>query len=110
MYRGFALKITVGATTKEISYTIGVHQGSNLAMLLFNIFSQAALDSLESVCGIPIPKFQYFPTAKSGKPRGRLRGQAIAHKKEFSFEKSLYVDDSAFLFPYVPYRFTWGMT
>eukprot|EP00957_Ditylum_brightwellii_P155104 11806849-Ditylum_brightwellii.AAC.1 len=65
MYRGFALKFTVGATTKEIPYTIGVHQGDNLAPLLFNIFFQAALDSLESVWDVPVPKFWYFPTAKS---------------------------------------------
>eukprot|EP00957_Ditylum_brightwellii_P126846 9669230-Ditylum_brightwellii.AAC.1 len=37
MYCGFALKFTVGASTKEILYTIGVHQGDNLAPLLFNI-------------------------------------------------------------------------
>eukprot|EP00957_Ditylum_brightwellii_P184104 14023440-Ditylum_brightwellii.AAC.1 len=65
MYRGFALKFTVGAATKEIPYKIAVHQGDNLAPLLFNIFFQAALDSLESIWDIPIPKFWYFPTAKS---------------------------------------------
>ena len=82
--------------TKSILYTICVHQGDNLAPLLFNIFFQAALDSLDSVWDLELPKFRFFPTAKSGKPRGRLGCQQIAHGKEFSFGKSLYVDDGQF--------------
>eukprot|EP00957_Ditylum_brightwellii_P158630 12073986-Ditylum_brightwellii.AAC.1 len=57
MYSSFSLKFTVGEATQEIPYTIGVHQGDNLVPLLFNIFFQAALDSLEKVwsehAGIP---------------------------------------------------------
>eukprot|EP00957_Ditylum_brightwellii_P133251 10160533-Ditylum_brightwellii.AAC.1 len=68
MYCGFSLRFTVGKATADIPYTIGVHQGNNLALLLFNIFFQAALDSLEQICEenlLPIPKFRYFPVAKS---------------------------------------------
>eukprot|EP00957_Ditylum_brightwellii_P065166 4942754-Ditylum_brightwellii.AAC.1 len=64
----------------DIPYTIGVHQGDNLTPLLFNIFFQAALDSLEQIWEdnlLPIPKFRYFPVAKSCNFRGRLRGQSI---------------------------------
>eukprot|EP00957_Ditylum_brightwellii_P066863 5074214-Ditylum_brightwellii.AAC.1 len=101
MYSSFSLKFTVREATKEIPYTIGVHQGDNLAPLLFIIFFQAVLDSLEKVWtehSLPIPMFCYFPMAKSGKFCGRLRGQSIRIRKEFPFEKSLYVSDGAFLF------------
>ena len=80
---------------------IGVHQCDNLAPLLFNIFFQAALESLEKVWtsnGLTKPSFRWFPTAKSGKLRGRLLRQKQAAGQPFSFEKSLYVDDGAFLF------------
>eukprot|EP00957_Ditylum_brightwellii_P012250 925497-Ditylum_brightwellii.AAC.1 len=91
MYSGFSLKFTLGEATKEIPYTIGVHQGDNLASVPLNIFFQAVLDSLEKVWSensLPIPTFCYFPTAKSGKFCGWLRGQSIRIGKEFSFEKS----------------------
>eukprot|EP00957_Ditylum_brightwellii_P105121 8012978-Ditylum_brightwellii.AAC.1 len=93
MYCGFSLKLTVGKATMNIPYTIGVHQGNNLAPLLFNIFFQAALDSLEQIWGensLPIPKFCYFPVAKSGNLRGCLHGQSIRIGKEFPFKKFLY--------------------
>eukprot|EP00957_Ditylum_brightwellii_P091984 7003541-Ditylum_brightwellii.AAC.1 len=80
MYSGFSLKSTVGEATKEIPYTIGVHQGDDLAPLLFNIFFQAALDSLEKVWlehSLLIPMFRYFPMAKSGKFRSWIQGQSI---------------------------------
>eukprot|EP00957_Ditylum_brightwellii_P147442 11226840-Ditylum_brightwellii.AAC.1 len=95
MFSGFSLKFTVGEATKEIPYTIGVHQGDNFAPLLFNIFFQAALDSLEKVWSehsLPIPTLRYFPTAKSGKFCGPLQGQSIHIGKEFPFEKSLYIN------------------
>eukprot|EP00957_Ditylum_brightwellii_P009225 698182-Ditylum_brightwellii.AAC.1 len=101
MYSGFSLKFTVGEAAKKTPYTIGEHQGDNLAPLLFNIFFQSALNLLEKVWSehsLPIPMFHYFPMAKSGKFCGRLRGQSIHIGKELSFEKSLYIDDGAFLF------------
>eukprot|EP00957_Ditylum_brightwellii_P170180 12954799-Ditylum_brightwellii.AAC.1 len=101
MYCGFSPKFTVGEATMDIPCSIGVYQGDDLAPLLFNIFFQAALDLLESIWEenlLPLPKFRFFSNAKSGAPRGRLREQSIWIGKEFSFEKSLYVDDGAFLF------------
>eukprot|EP00957_Ditylum_brightwellii_P026413 1997903-Ditylum_brightwellii.AAC.1 len=80
MYCGFSLKFTVGEAKMDIPYSIGVHQGDNLAPLHFNIFFQAALDSMESIWEeslLPLPKFWFFPNAKSGAPRGCLCGQNI---------------------------------
>eukprot|EP00957_Ditylum_brightwellii_P210456 15364992-Ditylum_brightwellii.AAC.1 len=73
MYCDFSLKFTVEEATKDIPYTIGMHQENSL----------------------PIPKFWYFPVAKSGNFRGRLCGQSIRIGKEFPFKKSLYMDDGS---------------
>ena len=43
MYQDFSLLFTVGNVTEEILYSIGVHQGDNLALLLFNIFFRQPL-------------------------------------------------------------------
>ena len=48
MYLNFELTFSVGKTKLKIPYTIGVHQGDNLAPILFNIFFQAAIDTLSS--------------------------------------------------------------
>eukprot|EP00957_Ditylum_brightwellii_P127347 9710161-Ditylum_brightwellii.AAC.1 len=74
MYSGFKLKFTVGATTKEIPYTIGGHQGDNLTLLLFNIIFQAALDllkliwehnllSIPNFCFSPLPSLEFLTVA-----------------------------------------------
>jgi hypothetical protein len=44
MYQDFSLLFTVGKATEEILYSIGVHQGDNLAPLLFNIFFKLHLN------------------------------------------------------------------
>ena len=98
MYLNFELTFSSSKAKKTIPYTIGVHQGNNLAPILFNIFFQAAIDTLSSqwtTHQIQKPTFQWFPS----KRQGRLRNQnttAISHS--FEMWKSLYVDDRAFLF------------
>ena len=60
MYQDFQLVFSVGKTTELILYSIGVQQGDNLAPLLFNLFFQAALESLEPVWtenNLPVPQF-----------------------------------------------------
>eukprot|EP00957_Ditylum_brightwellii_P208541 15357940-Ditylum_brightwellii.AAC.1 len=47
---------------------------------------------------IPIPTFNWFPMSKNGCVKGHLRKQGKAKDILFPFKKSLYVDDSAFLF------------
>ena len=46
MYQNFELTFSVGEATSFIPYTIGVYQGNNLAPILFNLFFQAAVESL----------------------------------------------------------------
>mgnify|MGYP003333642019 FL=1 len=98
MYLDFELTFSVGKTKMKIPYTIGVHQGDNLAPILFNIFFQAAIDTLSSqwtTHQIQKPTFKWFPSER----QGRLRNQNVtAIGQSFEMWKSLYVDDGAFLF------------
>eukprot|EP00957_Ditylum_brightwellii_P045829 3477121-Ditylum_brightwellii.AAC.1 len=80
---------------------IGVHQGDNLAPPLFNLFFQAALESLETAWeleNIPVLKFQWFLTSRNGCLNSCLHQQGKAQGSEFRLKKSLYVDAGAFLF------------
>ena len=60
-----------------IYYLIGVHQGANLAPLLFIIIFQATMESLELTDKqqtIMTPSYSYFPDMDKGKLRGRMTG------------------------------------
>ena len=46
MYQDLKLTFNVGSAESTIPYTIGVHQGDNLAPILFNLIFQAAVESL----------------------------------------------------------------
>jgi hypothetical protein len=101
MYENFFLLFSIGDAEEKIPYSIGVHQGDNLAPLLFLLFFQATIDSLKKKWEseqIKCPEFHRFQDTKKGKPRGRLRGQGKAKGTTFDFWKSLYADDGAFLF------------
>eukprot|EP00957_Ditylum_brightwellii_P038288 2895109-Ditylum_brightwellii.AAC.1 len=78
MYKDFQLNFSVGKASELIPYSIGIHQGDNLAPLLLNLFFQAALESLELVrkqAQIPGPLFKWFPTSKNSWINGHLRKQ-----------------------------------
>ena len=47
LYENFHLIYKNRSAEEFIKYIIGVHQGNNLAPLLFNLFFQAAIDSLK---------------------------------------------------------------
>ena len=46
MYQDFELTFSVGDADAIIPYTIGVHQGDNLAPILLNLYFQATVKSL----------------------------------------------------------------
>ena len=103
MYEKFALELKKGNETTTIEYLTGVHQGDNLAPLLFVLVFQAAMESLQlsPECEeISKPQYKYFPNTKADKPRGRLTSQNPSAKgTAFTHWLSLYVDDSAFILP-----------
>ena len=99
----FSLCIKKGEEEELINYLIGVHQGDNLAPLLFVLVFQAAMETLEQTeerAKISSPTYRYFPDTKKGEPRGRLTGQNVKSKGTEIFHwLSLYADDSAFILP-----------
>ena len=83
MYEKFALELKKGNEKTQIDYLTGVHQGDNLAPLLFVLVFQAAMGSIEltNECkSINKPEYKYFPNTQKDKPRGRLTGQGIKAK------------------------------
>ena len=103
MYEQFSLCIKKGEEEELIDYLIGVHQGDNLAPLLFVLVFQAAMETLELTeerAKISSPTYRYFPDTKKGEPRGRMTGHNVKSKgTEISHWLSLYADDSAFILP-----------
>ena len=64
MYKNFHLEFKVGKSKKTITYFIGVHQGDNLAPILFNIFFEAAVSTLTHAREDNennTPSFHWFP-------------------------------------------------
>ena len=78
MYEKFQLVFKKGKEEVSIDYLTGVHQGDNLAPLLFILVFQAAMESLESTqqrSTISTPSYRFFPNTTKNHPRGRLSGQ-----------------------------------
>ena len=101
MYEKFALELKNAIKKMQINYLTVVHQGDNLATLLFVLVFQAAMESLEltNKCeSINKPEYKYFPNTQKDKPRGRLIGQGIKAKgRNFTHWLSLYVNNSTFI-------------
>ena len=99
MYKKFCLIIVKGDETSFLEYIIGVHQGDNLAPLLFVLIFQGCMESLDAIRGDLLPPlpFKFFSDTKKGSPKGRLTGQRPASGTDFLFSKSIYVDDKALL-------------
>ena len=101
MCANFSLCSLKGDEKETIDYLIEVHQGDNLAPLLFVLVFQASMETLEHTGkrkGISTPIYQYFPNTKKGVRRGRMTGQNVQSKGiEIAHWLSLYADDSAFI-------------
>ena len=88
MYKDFHLEFEVGKLKKKITYSISVHQGDNLAPILFNIFFEAAVSTLTHAWQdneINNPSFHWFPNNL----HGRLQQQRKAKGQTFQMWKSL---------------------
>ena len=71
MYERFSLIVKKGEDEFTIEYLTGVHQGDNLAPLLFVLVFQAAMESLEETeerKKIKNPKYRFFPNTAKGPP------------------------------------------
>ena len=78
MYAQFSLLVTRGGEQVTIDYLIGVHQGDNLAPLLFVLVFQPAMESLKTTeerKKISVPTYCFPPDTTRWLPRGQLSSQ-----------------------------------
>jgi len=95
MYTNCSVNVDVGETEYSISATAGVKQGDNLAPVLFLIYIQAVLETLDTT--FPLRKKLRFGTKFDHILHGRLYNV----KKDvtwFEIGESLYADDAFFGF------------
>ena len=71
----------------SIDYLIRVHQGDNLAPVLFFLVFQAAMHTVDVVVAdkCMATKFKFFPDHKNDTLFGRLKSQRPAKGMPFSF-------------------------
>jgi hypothetical protein len=98
LYTDFTINLRVGEKLEQFLSTSGVKQGDNLAPILFIFFIHAVSNSLDKKWEFEIPDLRWQPDTQAGKPRGQLHGTKHSNKEtKFSFFKSHYVDDTAFV-------------
>ncbi len=93
LYKDVTINLRVGEKLEKFLSTSGVKQGDNLAPVLFIFVIHAVSNSLDKKWDFTTPDFRWLP-----EPRGMLRGTRHSTKgTKFSFFKSYYVDDIAFV-------------
>jgi hypothetical protein len=99
LYTDVTINLRVGEKLEQFLSTSGVKQGDNLAPVLFIFVIHAVSNTLDKKWDFTTPDFRWFPDTQVGsKPRGQLRGTNHSNKGTmFSFFKSYYVDDTAFI-------------
>jgi hypothetical protein len=98
LYTDVTIHMKVGPKEEQFGSTCGVKQGDNLGPILFIYLIQAVSLALDKKWTFKTPEFRWQPPTATGKPRGTLRGIGSKNKgKRFTFFKSYYVDDAAFL-------------
>jgi hypothetical protein len=100
LHTDVTISLRVGEKLEQFlsTSTSGVKQGDNLAPVLFIFVIHAVSNSLDKRWELEIPDLRGYPDTQAGKPRGQLRGTNHSNKgTKFSFFKSYYVDDTAFV-------------
>jgi hypothetical protein len=99
LYKDVTINLRVGEKLEQSLSTSGVKQGDNLTPILFIFVIHAVSNSLDKKWDFTTPDFRWYPDTQAGrKPRGQLRGTKHVNKgTKFSFFKSCYVDDTAFI-------------
>jgi hypothetical protein len=96
LYKDVTINLRVGEKLEKFLSTSGVKQGDNLAPVLFIFVIHAVSNSLDKKWDFTTPDFRWLPDTRT--PRGMLRGTRHTTKgTKFSFFKSYYVDDTAFI-------------
>ena len=92
----------VGEEQVKIKGTVSVKQGDNLGLILFILLIQAVSSTLDKKWNFSIPDFRRHALKKDGgvkyNPSLRKKVSITSQGVPFSFWKSYYVDDTAFLF------------
>ena len=97
--RDVKIDLHIGKEKATFGSTCGVKQGDNLAPILFIMFMNCVAESLDDLWDFEQPNLQYVPDEEEGRARGQLTKMPVKTKKgeRFSFFKSSYVDDAAFM-------------
>ena len=92
----------VGEEEVEIEGTVGVKQGDNLGPILFILLVQAVASTLDKKWTFDTPDFRKHELKKDGSikynPSLKKKIPISTAGKAFSFWKSYYVDDAAYVF------------
>jgi hypothetical protein len=98
LYTDVTINLRVGEKLEQFPSTSGVKQGDNLAPVLFIYVMHAVSNSLDKKWNFETPDFRWRPDTQAGDARGQLCGTRHSTKGTlFSFFKSYYVDDTAFI-------------
>ena len=92
----------VGEEEIEINGTVGVKQGDNLGPILFILLVQAVAPTLDKKWNFATPDFRKHPLKKDGNiahnPSLKRKVPKNTAGTPFSFWKSYYVDNTAYIF------------
>ena len=102
LHKDFKVKFTVVNKERMIDYTVGVHQGDNMALLLFLFLMQAMSESLKMKQNKDntISKLEFRHHKQVNKARGRLQLQPQPAKTKgeaFDLMQALFVENQALL-------------
>ena len=102
LHKNVTYIMSVGEEEVEIEGSVGVKQGDNLGPILFIYLIQAVATTMDKKWTFATPDFRRHGSKKDGQVKyNPSLGKKVSIKtagEKFSFWKSFYVDDAAFLF------------